>query len=316
MRALVLLGTAIVTVVLLFLIGPRAELDETPRDFELPQDLDAHLVASEAGFGDIVPGTEKRIVWAGPDRERTPFAIVYLHGFSATHRDTAPLAEIVARHLGANLYLSRLAGHGRGSEPMGEVEAADWLHDAREAWAIGERLGERVVLMGHSTGATLCVWLAMQDAGPELDALVLLSPNFAPADRAAELLTWPWGGWIARAIQGPEREWEPANERHGRYFTTRYPTRALLPMMALVEGTRTLRLEMLQVPTLVFFNPADTVVDAAETQRTFDRLPGPKELVPVSETDDPEGHVLAGDILAPDQTNQVAARVIAFLTVQ
>jgi hypothetical protein len=50
----------------------------------LPADLDGYLAAREGIIPGIVPGTEKRIVWAGQPGVRTPLAVVYIHGFSAT----------------------------------------------------------------------------------------------------------------------------------------------------------------------------------------------------------------------------------------
>jgi len=58
----------------------------------------------------LVPDTESRIVWANGEA-RTPWAVVTLHGFSATRQETAPLAETVASLLNANLYEVRLTGH-------------------------------------------------------------------------------------------------------------------------------------------------------------------------------------------------------------
>ncbi|MGQ0720584.1 MAG: alpha/beta hydrolase [Candidatus Eiseniibacteriota bacterium] len=312
LRRSALLAAALATA---FALGPRARFDDTPRPLTLPDDLDRHLAESEARFSDIVPGTEKRIVWASPRREATAIAVVYLHGFSATYRDTAPLSEEVAARLGANLYLARLVGHGRGADPLGEADAGDWLRDGREAWEIGRRLGDRVVLMGHSTGAALALWLAARGTGEELLAVILLSPNFAPADPAADILLWPWGGALAELVEGRMREWQPANELQERYFTTRYPTRALLPMMALVHATRSLPLEEVRTPTLVAYCPEDKVVDVCAIERAYERLGGPKRLVPVA-TADPERHVLAGDILSPGTTEELTREILGFLAVE
>ncbi|MDD4273595.1 MAG: hypothetical protein PHG14_07705 [Desulfobacter postgatei] len=38
---------------------------------------------------------------------------VYIHGFSATRKETAPLSDLVAKTLNANLFYTRLSGHGR-----------------------------------------------------------------------------------------------------------------------------------------------------------------------------------------------------------
>ena len=123
----------------------------------LPDDLDAWLQQTEQQASDrfgLVPGTEKRITWFGEHRQ-TPYSVLYLHGFSATRQETAPLAEIVATRLGANLYETRLTGHGREREPLTGVRAEDWLQDAVEALTIAASLGERVIVIGTSTGATL-----------------------------------------------------------------------------------------------------------------------------------------------------------------
>ncbi|MGL4320668.1 MAG: alpha/beta hydrolase, partial [Paracoccaceae bacterium] len=59
----------------------------------LPDDLDAYLATSEAGFADITPGSAKRIVWAGAVGAKTPLAIVYVHGFSATAEEIRPVPD-------------------------------------------------------------------------------------------------------------------------------------------------------------------------------------------------------------------------------
>jgi len=155
-----------------------------------------------------VPGTEKKIIWAQTPGEQMPLAIVYVHGFSASHLETAPLAARVAAQLHANLYSTRLRGHGRGSSAMLEGSVNGWVNDMHEAVEIGKRLGRRVVIMGTSTGGTLATWQAVQGDQEEIAALVLLSPNFGPADRRTEILTWPWGGrswpncWLVKSGAG------------------------------------------------------------------------------------------------------------------
>ena len=60
---------------------------------------------------------------------QTQWAVVYIHGFSASRMETAPLADTIATALGANLFYARLAGHGRGGAAMGEPSVQDWLAD-------------------------------------------------------------------------------------------------------------------------------------------------------------------------------------------
>lgn len=121
----------------------------------LPEDLDSYLAARESVFTDLTEGTAKQIVWAGVPGERTPVSIVYLHGFSATSQEIRPVPDRVAAALGANLYLARLAGHGRDGAAMAAAKADDWMTDLAESLAIGARLGDRVIVIATSTGGAL-----------------------------------------------------------------------------------------------------------------------------------------------------------------
>jgi pimeloyl-ACP methyl ester carboxylesterase len=148
-------------VVALWVFGSRTPVDTAIR-FEpaaIGSDPEAYLRRSEAAIADIRPGLAKEIVWFDPQRQtRTKVAIVYVHGFSASPAETRPLPDIVARNLGANLFLTRLTGHGASREAMGTFTVNDLVHDFAEAIAIGERLGESVVVLACSSGAALATW--------------------------------------------------------------------------------------------------------------------------------------------------------------
>ncbi|MEX2465998.1 MAG: alpha/beta fold hydrolase [Gemmatimonadota bacterium] len=315
-RRTIFLGIAFGLMVVV-LAGPRTRMGSFPGFPDLGPDVEAYLRASESAVPDLRPGDGKQIVWADSTaRGPTDLALVYVHGFSADPHEVEPLMTNLGRSLGANVYLTRLAGHGRAAPAMGAVEVSDWLADAGEAMAVGRRLGRRVVLVGTSTGGTLATWAAgrpeFQDG---LAALVLLSPNFHPKDRMSRLLLWPWGGLLARLVEGRERCFETHNEAHARHWTECYPTRALLPMMALVEHVRTSDLGRVRVPTLVVYVPDDQVVDPRATEAAYARLgSAPKALAAVDRPDDPDLHVPAGDILSPGTTVLVEERVRAFLT--
>jgi alpha-beta hydrolase superfamily lysophospholipase len=184
-----------------------------------------------------------------------------------------------------------------------------------EALAIGGAIGERVVLVGTSTGGTLAVWAATRpEARDRLAALVLISPNLGLRDPAAPILLWPWGGALARLIVGPERCFEPKSPAQALHWTTCYPTRALLPMMATVGHVRALPAGSLTVPTLVVYSRGDRIVDPVETERVMARISvrAPETFV-VEGSGDPEEHVVAGDIMSPGTTEAVRERVLGFL---
>lgn len=310
---------AVVVVAVTLFRSTRFDLPSAGSMAVLPDDLDAYLRTAESRFDDVVPGAEKRITWFDPvRREPTHYAVVYLHGFSATRQETAPLAARVAASLGANLFETRLRGHGRGGDAMAEATVRDWLADAREAMAIAERIGGRTVLIGTSTGGSLALWVASRpEFERQLETLVLISPNLAPRNEKSKLFLWPGGTTLARWVAGPERSWEPQNPDQGRYWTTRYPIEAVAPMAKLVAGVRRLDPEAITVPTLLLHSDRDQVIQVGEAVAFFEDLGSShKARVVVDDTGDAEGHVLAGDILSPGTTEDLAREIVRFTVME
>lgn len=299
----------------IFLAGPTAPISEARQPLHLPADLNEYLRTSEAQFDDIVPGTEKVIYWAHTDQRKTPLSIIYLHGYSATRQETVPLSDLLAAELGANLFYTRLTGHGRTGEAMNEASVNDWFNDAIEAIEIGKRIGDKVIVIGVSTGGTLATWLAQQPEAQEaLHALILISPNFSPRRADAQLLTLPWANHFVPLLIGPERSWQPHNPKHAEFWTERYPSIALIPMMTMVKFVGQSNLSEVRAPTLVIYAPDDTVVDPAATQRAFEKIGATiKRMQALENSSDKSHHVLAGDILAPQDTVRVLDIIRAFL---
>ncbi|MFN4157480.1 MAG: alpha/beta hydrolase [Gemmobacter sp.] len=279
----------------------------------LPQDLDGWLASRERVISDITPGAQKQIVWAGAPGARTPLAVIYIHGFSATLQEVRPLPDEVARGLGANLYFSRLAGHGRTGQALAEARPEDWMIDMAEALAIGRRIGERVLVIGTSTGATLASIALVDPAGAEgVAGAVLISPNFRLASAAGAILDLPLARHWAPLVAGAERSFVPQSAEHARWWTTRYPTVALFPMATLMRHARGLDFGATRVPVLILQSDGDRVVDAAETARVASAWGAPARLVaPVmGDRDDPYSHVIAGDILSPGQTGPLVQAIL------
>lgn len=314
-RLIALSGFVAVLAVIVYLSTPPTLVNAAAIP-DLPADIDAYLVASEEQVGEqfhLIPNTEKRVLWREPG-VRTEFAIVYLHGFSATRQETAPLAEQIADSLQANLFETRLTGHGHTEMPLHAVRAEDWLEDAAEALAIGERLGSKVVVIGTSTGGSLALAMSDHEAAKAVSDIILLSPNIEPINSAAKWATRPGGILIARIFAGETRNWTPRNDLQERYWSTSYPTTAAIEMMRLVELTQSKLPLNIHPNLLVVMSPDDTVVSPKATKSAFDRITAPRKLlVEVSGSQDPSNHVLAGDILAPESTSDIAATVVDFI---
>ncbi|RLJ60231.1 esterase/lipase [Litoreibacter meonggei] len=300
--ALFILGGAI------WFFVPREPVDTqiSFKDSALGEDLDAYLARSEAQFDDITEGVEKRIVWAGDKGVRTPLSIIYIHGFSATSEEIRPVPDKLAQQLGANLFYARLSGHGRGGLAMAEPVAGDWLEDTAEALAIGRRIGDEVIVIATSTGGTATAIAATNPAlMAQVKGIAMISPNFRVRSPANVILEWPLARSWAAIVAGTERSFAPINDAHGKYWTTLYPTTALIPMAALVKFARNADYSKVTTPVLFVFSDQDGVVSAETTRAISTKWGGPVELAPrvMGEGDDPFNHVIAGDILSPGQTD-------------
>src|SRR5262249_59139128 len=138
--------------VLALLCGPLFPFEPAPSHVAeavgKAPDLDRYLQERESQHPSIKPDQAKTIMWQDTAAHRkTPLALVYLHGFSASRRDISPVVETLARTLQANALLTRLAAHGLAS-PAGfaTVTPQDCLDVAREGLAVREPYGDRHVL--------------------------------------------------------------------------------------------------------------------------------------------------------------------------
>lgn len=315
-RVATLLILPVLAMALLWLLTP-ARLESATINIELPNDLDTWIASTEREVADrfgLVPGTEKRITWQSAG-ERTPYSVVYLHGFSATRQETAPLAELVANSLGANLFETRLSGHGHEEEALATVRAEDWLRDASEALAIGAAIGERIIVIGTSTGATLAAAMLDDPAMSAVDTIVMLSPNFEPRDQNALWLTRPAGPLLARLLVGETRSWQPHNAEQGQYWSTSYPMAAAVEMMRLV-GLANRRLPApIEQRLLVFTSPDDSVISPVVALEIIEQTGAPqKSIVEIRNPGDPSHHVLAGDVLSAGATQKIAEAIVAFIS--
>jgi alpha-beta hydrolase superfamily lysophospholipase len=228
-----------------------------------------------------------------------------------------PVPANLAKKLGANVFYTRLKGHGRISiDSMGESSTKDWLRDGVEALEIGKRLGEHVILMGNSTGSTLLVWLAMQKKlKDDIFSLVLLSPNFFPKDSTSKIILWPWGQQIAKLVMGEYREWKPANEGVRKNWSWKTPTKAVFTMMGLVDLVNKMDLRNLKIPLLILHSNFDKTISVPKIKERYLEIGSKiKKRVEVNNTEAKGGHILAGDILSPSTNKIVVDHIYKFLS--
>lgn len=308
-------GFVAVIALSLYFFGPyeKSDLATSFDDTVLNDGVSAYFAAQEARFEDITPGVEKQVIWAGASEAETDWAVLYLHGFSATSMEIRPVPDLVAEALGANLIYTRLTGHGRGGDALAQAGVADWMGDVAEGLAAARKVGKRVLIISVSTGGTLAAAAAMDpDLSQDVAGIVFASPNFGINNPAAPIMTLPGARYWAPLVAGREHSFEPANADQAKFWTTRYPLVAALPVAALVQKAVRLPLEQADIPALFLFTQADQVVRADATEAVAERWGGDTTVIyPVlGPEDDPASHIIAGDIMSRSQNDVTVDRML------
>ena len=247
-----------------YLMGPKPSKPKYSIEFpDVPEtaQLEGYISINESTHK-IKPGNEAKIVWCNDSlKQKTEYAIVYLHGFSASHGEGAPIHTEIAKEFGCNLFLSRLADHGLDTtEPLQKLNVDKYWESAKEALAIGKQLGNKVILMGTSTGGTNALQLAANYPN-DVYALVLLSPNIAINDANAWLANNPWGLQIATLVTG-SRYIDTKDQRdvYKKYWYSHYRLEGVVALEEMLESSMTKEtFEKITQPTLMLYYYKDEI---------------------------------------------------------
>jgi len=301
-----LLGIIALMAVVYF-VGPHPEkpvFDYTIHDIADGTNLDSLVNANESKHH-IKPNNEAKIIWADSNHQQTDYAIVYLHGFSASQMEGDPVHRNIAKQFHCNLYLARLAEHGIDTtDDLQNLTAEKYWESAKEAYIIGKKLGKKVILMSTSTGGTLSLQLAA--AYPEIAGQILFSPNIQIYNPTAPLLNKPWGLQIGRMVmKGNYNTIKYQHPDYPKYWNTHYRLEATVALQNLLEATMNqTTFSKVKQPTLALYyykdkENQDHVVNVEATKKMMEEIGTPAELKSAVAVNT-GNHVLASPLVSKD----------------
>ena len=203
----------------------------------VPQEPEAleQYVSTQESKHKIKPDNEARIIWVDSTKKKTEYSVIYLHGFSASQEEGAPVHIDFAKKFGCNLYLARMADHGIDTtEQLLNFTTDRFWESSKEALAIGKAIGEKVIVMSTSTGGTTALVLA-GDFPDDVYALINMSPNVAINDPNAWLLNNHWGLQIARKVLGSDYINSP-DTLGQKYWNNKYRLEAAVQLQEMIES--------------------------------------------------------------------------------
>ena len=301
--------TIVFVLPIIYFAGPKPNAPKydksLPKIVEI-EHLESYVKAQEAKHK-VKLGNEAEIVWADSTKKvKTEYAVVYLHGFSASKQEGNPTHFYLANALGANLFLARLADHGIDTVAPMQYFTADRIWEtAKQAYAIGKKLGKKVILMGTSTGGTLALQLAA--TYPEVNSLVLISPNIEINDSKAWLLNNPWGLQISRlVVGGNERKIENRKPIYQKYWYTNYRLESVVELQELLETSmKTELFAQVKQPVLMLYyykneQEQDPVVRVNAMLKMFNELGTPTSQKQKIAIPNAGNHVIGSSITSKD----------------
>lgn len=279
-------------------------------DFNIPDnlsDLDDYLAEKEAAFP-LKEGAEAKIVWNLTSPQKTDYAIVYLHGFRASHPEGEPVHRTVAQNFGCNLFLSRIAEHGVNAEyPLLHLTEDKLLNSARFAFEMGRRIGRKVILMGTSTGGSLALWLASQDGLKEkISSLILYSPLIRFYGIKEQLLMNPLGRKILQLTLGKKYLVRTLGTTYAqdKIWNQEYALQGALALGTFVQNqmTNTLLAEV-ECPTFIGYyyksvEEQDKVVSVSAIKKLKDRLGTRTDQLHLANFPEAKNHVICSNLLS------------------
>lgn len=274
----------------------------------------------------VRPGNEPRLVRYAPGK--TPTAFLYLHGFGASRAEGEAVLDPLAAEMGANTLYNLLPGHGTDDPDFHARPApAEYLSSVEQAFAEATQLGERLVIVGSSTGGLLATRLAAEHPD-EVAALILASPFYGFADPAARLLDTRLGTVLIPLVQGPDRyagwsvnpEGRVIQPGYDAHWTTHQRTRTLFTLADVRRKLATPEIyAAVRAPALVFYYDADAehrdgVVDLDALKAAFAQFGGASGPNPHSRLVNIEdgNHILFSEHLRTDK-DKINQEIRSFL---
>src|SRR6187551_252289 len=138
-----ILVAIIPVLLLLYIVGPAPKFDQWDNDVlpivpNDPDQLEQYISEHEKNH-EIKIDNEARVIWFDSTRKKTPFSIIYLHGFRASQKEGDPIHRRIAETFGCNLFLNRLPEHGIDTTDAFINYTSDKLWaNVKEALAIGK----------------------------------------------------------------------------------------------------------------------------------------------------------------------------------
>jgi pimeloyl-ACP methyl ester carboxylesterase len=121
---------------------------------------------------------QKRILWSRKKGESTSIIAIFIHGLYNSPSAFSSFEPLFIKN-SINVLSIRLKGHRESNQNImkREIEWPIWKQQIEADFLLAKKLGQKIIFVGHSTGALFSAWIAAQYPD-DVAGLILFSPAF------------------------------------------------------------------------------------------------------------------------------------------
>jgi hypothetical protein len=124
----------------------------------------------------------------------------------------------------------------------------------------------------------------------------------------------PFAESIVPRLLGRTHSWTPENDAAARYWTSTYDIQAVIEMQKVVDWFRAQPTRAWTTPMAMMVMDNDPTISAKAAKQVFQRWQtDDKARLPILTEPDAIAHVFAGDIVAPNRTEQTIEAFSGFI---
>jgi len=267
----------IITLISIILLPYQSFAQEDITKIRL-MNLDTYISKKEATIEGLKSNNAAKIIWASKyAQKKSPLAFVYLHGFGASQREGEPIMSTLSKKFQANVYMSRLAEHGIYRDNTFEyLTPENYMASAQEAINIGKQLGEQVIIVSTSTGGTLGLTIAANDA--DIKGVILYSPFIDVKDQSSADIVLPGAKEKFIEMTGSEMRLQERPEEEAKFWSTNYHVNGYIALITMLKNNMTPEtFTKVKCPVFLAYyykneKEQDQVVSVAAMQTMYDQL--------------------------------------------
>lgn len=182
-------------------------------------------------------------------------SILLVHGFTASPTEMLPLGKFL-NDKGFTVHGVQLAGHGTDYRDMVNCTWYDWYNSVEEGYSHLKDNFNRIIPIGLSMGALLCLNLVQSYPKTQFPKLLLLAPPFSLKSRLA-MLAPILNLFVKFSYKGEDTlHYFKKNQLYSYMYR---PTASIIQLTRLMKHIKQ-QTNSIDIPTLIFYGAKDDMI--------------------------------------------------------